>query len=220
MSRERDKFDYIFKVIVVGDSGVGKSNLLSRFTRDEFNQNSMSTIGLDFSKRSVMIEGKTIKAQVWDTAGQEKFRAVTSAYYRGAVGALVVYDITSNESFENLTKWLAELKEHAADITVMLVGNKNDLADARVVSTERGATFADQHGITFLEVSAKTASNVEASFLQLLTHIYSKQRRKEQEAPGSSGTLNVEIQGGQKKKGCCAGRAGPPQDVQPKSFKA
>ena len=101
-------------VVVIGDSGVGKSNLLSRFTRNEFNLESKSTIGVEFATRSVSIEGKTIKAQIWDTAGQERYRAITSAYYRGAVGALVVYDITKDISFENVEKWLGELKEKCA----------------------------------------------------------------------------------------------------------
>merc|ERR1711904_652802 len=121
---QQERYDYLFKVVVIGDSGVGKSNLLSRFTRDEFNLESKSTIGVEFATRSVSIEGKTIKAQIWDTAGQERYRAITSAYYRGAVGALVVYDITKDVSFENVEKWLSELKENAtADITMMLVGN-------------------------------------------------------------------------------------------------
>jgi Ras-related protein Rab-11A len=107
-------------VVVIGDSGVGKSNLLSRFTRNEFNLESKSTIGVEFATRSVSIEGKTIKAQIWDTAGQERYRAITSAYYRGAVGALVVYDITKDVSFENVEKWLTELKEKCVALLVAL----------------------------------------------------------------------------------------------------
>ena len=160
--KPNEKYDYLFKVVVIGDSGVGKSNLLSRFTRNEFNQESKSTIGVEFATRTVSLEGKTIKAQIWDTAGQERYRAITSAYYRGAVGALVVYDITKEVSFENVDKWLAELRENAtADITMMLVGNKTDLANARAVSTETGESYAARNGVTFMEASARTASNVE-----------------------------------------------------------
>jgi len=203
--------DYLFKVVVIGDSGVGKSNLLSRFTRDEFNLESKSTIGVEFATRSVSIEGKMIKAQIWDTAGQERYRAITSAYYRGAVGALVVYDITKDTSFENVDKWLAELKENAStDITMMLVGNKTDLAGARVVSTEQGKAFAADEGITFLEASALTASNVEASFLQVLSEIYHKKAHKEQQASssgasvGNISTVSVDIKGvGRQKRQCC-----------------
>jgi len=201
------KYDYLFKVVVIGDSGVGKSNLLSRFTRDEFNIESKSTIGVEFATRSVSVAGKTIKAQIWDTAGQERYRAITSAYYRGAVGALVVYDITKDVSFENVEKWLAELKENAtADITMLLVGNKTDLAAQRAVSTERGKAYAAERSITFLEASALTASNVEASFLQILSEIYSKKASKEQQAGATSGsTLNVDIKSSSKKTKtpCC-----------------
>merc|ERR1740117_1430871 len=136
---QQEKYDYLFKVVVIGDSGVGKSNLLSRFTRGEFNLESKSTIGVEFATRTVTIEGKTIKAQIWDTAGQERYRAITSAYYRGAVGALVVYDITKDVSFQNVDKWLKELQENAMpDITMTIIGNKTDLHSARAVSTERG----------------------------------------------------------------------------------
>ena len=105
-----EDYDYLFKVVLIGDSGVGKSNLLSRFTQNQFNIESKSTIGVEFATKTIVTEGKTIKAQIWDTAGQERYRAITSAYYRGAVGALVVYDITKDISFENVEKWLAEVR--------------------------------------------------------------------------------------------------------------
>ncbi|CAN0259368.1 unnamed protein product, partial [Ectocarpus sp. 13 AM-2016] len=118
-------------VVLIGDSGVGKSNLLSRFTRNEFNLESKSTIGVEFATKSIQTEGKTIKAQIWDTAGQERYRAITSAYYRGAVGALLVYDISKHVTFENVERWLKELRDHAeANIVVMLIGNKSDLRSA------------------------------------------------------------------------------------------
>ena len=128
-------FDYIFKVVLIGDSGVGKSNLLSRFTRNEFNLESKSTIGVDFATRSLDTpDGKTIKAQIWDTAGQERYRAITSAYYRGALGALLVYDITKSKTFESVNQWLQELRDYSeSNIVVMIVGNKIDLAQLRQV---------------------------------------------------------------------------------------
>ena len=130
-------------VVLIGDSGVGKSNLLSRFTRNEFNLDSKSTIGVEFATRSIQIDNKTIKAQIWDTAGQERYRAITSAYYRGAVGALLVYDISKSLSFENVTRWLKELRDHAdSNIVIMLVGNKTDQRHLRAVPTEDGKTFA------------------------------------------------------------------------------
>uniref|UniRef100_A0A8C2P4H0 Ras-related protein Rab-25 n=1 Tax=Capra hircus TaxID=9925 RepID=A0A8C2P4H0_CAPHI len=127
MGTRDDEYDYLFKVVLIGDSGVGKSNLLSRFTRNEFNLESKSTIGVEFATRSIQVDGKTIKAQIWDTAGQERYRAITSAYYRGAVGALLVYDIAKHLTYENVERWLKELRDHAdSNIVIMLVGNKSD----------------------------------------------------------------------------------------------
>lgn len=130
-------------VVLIGDSGVGKSNLLSRFTRNEFNLDSKSTIGVEFATRSIQVDSKTIKAQIWDTAGQERYRAITSAYYRGAVGALLVYDISKHQTYENVTRWLKELRDHAdANIVIMLVGNKSDLRHLRAVPTDEAKSFA------------------------------------------------------------------------------
>lgn len=130
-------------VVLIGDSGVGKSNLLSRFTRNEFNLESKSTIGVEFATRSIQVDGKTIKAQIWDTAGQERYRAITSAYYRGAVGALLVYDIAKHLTYENVERWLKELRDHAdQNIVIMLVGNKSDLRHLRAVPTDEARAFA------------------------------------------------------------------------------
>ena len=115
---KEDEYDYLFKVVLIGDSGVGKSNLLSRFTRNEFNLESKSTIGVEFATRSIQVDNKTIKAQIWDTAGQERYRAITSAYYRGAVGALLVYDIAKHLTYENVERWLKELRDHAGKFTI------------------------------------------------------------------------------------------------------
>ncbi|KAM3700582.1 hypothetical protein ACJW31_05G109800 [Castanea mollissima] len=120
--RAEDDYDYLFKVVLIGDSGVGKSNLLSRFTRNEFSLESKSTIGVEFATRSLNVDSKVIKAQIWDTAGQERYRAITSAYYRGAVGALLVYDVTRHSTFENVERWLRELRDHTdPNIVVMLI---------------------------------------------------------------------------------------------------
>ena len=128
-TREDEEYDYLFKIVLIGDSGVGKSNLLLRFTRNEFNLESKTTIGVEFATKTITAaNNQLIKSQIWDTAGQERYRAITNAYYRGAVGALLVYDITSQVSFDNAHKWLKELKENADQgIVVMLVGNKADL---------------------------------------------------------------------------------------------
>jgi len=110
---KQEEFDYLFKIVMIGDSGVGKSNLLSRFVDNSFNMDSKPTIGVEFATKTTNIEGKSIKNQIWDTAGQERFRAITNAYYRGAVGAIIVFDLTKSKSFENVQKWLAELKDNA-----------------------------------------------------------------------------------------------------------
>uniref|UniRef100_A0A4W5LG72 Ras-related protein Rab-25 n=1 Tax=Hucho hucho TaxID=62062 RepID=A0A4W5LG72_9TELE len=140
-----NSFQYLFvflPVVLIGDSGVGKSNLLSRFTRNEFNLESKSTIGVEFATRSIQVDGKMIKAQIWDTAGQERYRAITSAYYRGAVGALLVYDIAKHLTYENVERWLKELRDHADNnIVIMLVGNKSDLRHLRAVPTDEARAF-------------------------------------------------------------------------------
>nr|XP_046169790.1 ras-related protein Rab-11A-like [Oncorhynchus gorbuscha] len=173
MTNKEDEYDYLFKVVLIGDSGVGKSNLLSRFTRNEFNLESKSTIGVEFATRSIHVEGKTVKAQIWDTAGQERYRAITSAYYRGAVGALLVYDIAKHLTYENAERWLKELQDHAdSNIVIMLVGNKSDLRHLRAVPTDEAKALAEKHGLSFLETSALDSSNVELAFQTILTAIY------------------------------------------------
>ena len=178
--------------MLVGDSGVGKSNLLTRFTRNEFMIDSKSTIGVEFATKNVNIDGKILKAQIWDTAGQERFRAITSAYYKGAVGALVVYDITRQPTFENVDVWLKELREHSqADIVVMLVGNKSDNRHKRKVSTEDAVAFSEKHGLAFLETSALEGTGVDLAFRQILTEIYQKMNKRQnlQAEGGGSGAL-------------------------------
>lgn len=185
MARD-EEYDYLFKVVLIGDSGVGKSNLLSRFTRNEFNLESKSTIGVEFATKSINVDGKVVKAQIWDTAGQERYRAITSAYYRGAVGALLVYDISKHVTFENVERWLKELRDHAEpNIVVMLVGNKSDLRHRRTVPTEEAMTFAENNSLAFIETSALDSTGVEEAFRQILTEIYRLMSRKTIAAEGS-----------------------------------
>ncbi|KAI9284948.1 GTP-binding protein [Umbelopsis sp. AD052] len=169
-----DEYDYLFKLVLIGDSGVGKSNLLSRFTSNEFNLESKSTIGVEFATKNIVIDGHTIKCQIWDTSGQERYRAITGAYYRGAVGALLVYDITRPSSFQNIDHWLKELKDHADEnIVMMLVGNKSDLAESsRGVPTNDGGAFAEDNKMLFFETSALDATNVDAAFQTVFSKIY------------------------------------------------
>ncbi|XP_005801864.1 ras-related protein Rab-11A [Xiphophorus maculatus] len=187
MTHKEDEYDYLFKVVLIGDSGVGKSNLLSRFTRNEFNLESKSTIGVEFATRSIQVEGKTIKAQIWDTAGQERYRAITSAYYRGAVGALLVYDIAKHLTYENAERWLKELQDHAdSNIVIMLVGNKSDLRHLRAVPTDEARGFAEKNGLSFLETSALDSSNVELAFQTILTAIYHIVSQRQMTGQGNS----------------------------------
>lgn len=173
MCTRDDEYDYLFKVVLIGDSAVGKSSLLARFTRNEFNLESKSTIGVEFATRSIPVDGKTIKAQIWDTAGQERYRAITSAYYRGAVGALVVYDIAKQLTYENVGRWLKELEGHAdQNIVIMLVGNKSDLRHLRAVPTEEAKAFAEKNNLSFIETSALDSTNVETAFQNIITEIY------------------------------------------------
>lgn len=195
---EGSNFDYLFKVVLIGDSGVGKSNLLSRFTRNEFNLETKSTIGVEFATRTISVDGKTLKAQIWDTAGQERYRAITAAYYRGAVGALLVYDISKHATYVNVTRWLKELRDHAdSNIVIMLVGNKSDLKHLRAVPTEEAKAFSTENGLSFIETSALDASNVESAFQTILTDIFRIVSSKSLESsgdpikPSSGDTLTV-----------------------------
>jgi Ras-related protein Rab-11A len=212
-SKPDDDYDYLFKVVLIGDSGVGKSNLLSRFTRNEFCLESKSTIGVEFATRSIQVDGKTIKAQIWDTAGQERYRAITSAYYRGAVGALLVYDITKGVTFENVERWLKELRDHAdANIVIMLCGNKSDLRHLRSVATEDAQAFCEREGLSFIETSALESTNVEKAFQLILTDIYHIVSKKVLDNDGSRPEVGkgkdiivIDNQESEEKKksGCC-----------------
>jgi small GTP-binding protein len=208
--------DYLLKIVLIGDSGVGKTNLLARFTRDQFNPDSKSTIGVEFATKTLEIESKTVKAQIWDTAGQERYRAITSAYYRGAIGALLIYDVSASLTFQSLSRWLQELRENAdSNIVVMLVGNKCDLQELRAVSTEEGVGFARSECLLFIETSALDATNVPESFTRLMTEIVHRLSRADlaKDAPGANPVrpgagAGVSISSpaakeGAKKKGCC-----------------
>ncbi|WOL04117.1 ras-related protein RABA2a-like [Canna indica] len=195
MARRADEeYDYLFKVVLIGDSGVGKSNLLSRFTRNEFCLESKSTIGVEFATRTLQVEGRIIKAQIWDTAGQERYRAITSAYYRGALGAILVYDVTKPTTFENISRWLKELRDHAdSNITIMLIGNKTDLKHQRAVASEDAQSYAETEGLSFIETSALEATNVEQAFQMILAEVYRVISKKNisSDEPGPENTGGV-----------------------------
>ena len=173
------EYDYLFKLLLIGDSGVGKSCLLLRFADDTYTDSYISTIGVDFKIRTVDLDTKTIKLQIWDTAGQERFRTITSSYYRGAHGIIIVYDITDKESFDNVRQWLFEIDRYASEnVCKLLVGNKSDLANKRLIEFDAAKGFADELNIPFLEASAKNATNVEQAFLTMAAQIKNKMQNQ------------------------------------------
>ncbi|KAI5181967.1 Ras-related protein Rab-11A [Nematocida sp. AWRm80] len=178
MQREDQEYEYLYKIVLIGDSGVGKTNLLERLAHNRFNTSTKSTIGVEFDTKCFMVDGKKIKAQIWDTAGQERYRAITSAYYRGAVGAIVVYDITRKESFENAThQWIKQLKDNAdGKIAISLVGNKTDLVDRREVSLQEAREVAQIEGLQLTETSALSDVNVKEAFQLLIERIFRSQK--------------------------------------------
>lgn len=202
------EYDYLFKLLLIGDSGVGKSCLLLRFADDTYTESYISTIGVDFKIRTIELDGKVIKLQIWDTAGQERFRTITSSYYRGAHGIIVVYDCTDQETFSNLKQWLEEIDRYACDnVNKLLVGNKNDQTSKKAVEYETAKEYADHLKIPFLETSAKNGANVEQAFLTMATEI--KKRVTKDEKPSSeSDAKKLNLNSGKpvdapRSGGCC-----------------
>lgn len=208
-------YAYLFKYIIIGDTGVGKSCLLLQFTDKRFQPVHDLTIGVEFGARMINIDSRQIKLQIWDTAGQESFRSITRSYYRGAAGALLVYDITRRETFNHLTRWLEEARQNGSPtMVIMLIGNKSDLDGRRQVSKDEGEAFAKEHGLIFLETSAKTAANVEEAFINTAAKIYTNIADGVYDVSndahgikvGMSASPNVKVGGGdqpQEDKGCC-----------------
>ena len=168
MNKNVVEYDYLFKVLLIGDSGVGKSALLTRFTDRTFTESYMITIGVDFKIQTIKLDDKIIKLQLWDTAGQERFRTITSAYYRGANGIIIVFDLSDKETFDHVKIWMAEIENYSNDVKLMLIGNKNDIEGSkRQVSYEDAKEFADKLGISYIETSAKTSINVKEAFINM-----------------------------------------------------
>lgn len=177
-------YDYLFKIILVGDVAVGKTNLITRYTTKAFSIESKPTLGVEFSNATLHKEGKTIRTQIWDTSGQEIYKSITKGYFKGAHGALVVYDITKRKTFEHINDWVADIKE-TADLNpaIMMIGNKSDLAQLREVSTEEATQYAKQRGnirplisvgVAFIETSALDLTNVELAFENMINGKASK----------------------------------------------
>lgn len=204
MSSNRN-YDFLIKLLLIGDSGVGKSCCLLRFSEDSFTPSFITTIGIDFKIRTIELDGKRVKLQIWDTAGQERFRTITTAYYRGAMGILLVYDVTDERSFNNIRTWFANVEQHATEgVNKILIGNKCDWEEKRAVSKEQGQALADELGIPFLEVSAKANINIEEAFFSLANDI--KKRiidTSGKEAAGGSSGVNVSDNSGSGSGGKC-----------------
>lgn len=200
-------YDHLFKLLIIGDSGVGKSSLLVRFADNTFSGNYITTIGVDFKIRTIEVGGERVKLQIWDTAGQERFRTITSTYYRGTHGVIVVYDVTSGESFANVKRWLHEIDQNCDVVNRILVGNKCDDPDRRVVIKEDAQRFADQMGIKLYETSAKENLNVEEMFRSITELVLRQKRDRAQLQENEPGGIKVGRPGrpspGSKKKGKC-----------------
>ncbi|KAG0265887.1 GTP-binding protein [Mortierella polycephala] len=198
-------YDYLIKLLLIGDSGVGKSCLLLRFSDDSFTPSFITTIGIDFKIRTIELDGKRIKLQIWDTAGQERFRTITTAYYRGAMGILLVYDVTDERSFTNIRNWFSNIEQHASEgVNKILIGNKCDMPDKKVVSKDQGQALADEFGIKFLETSAKSNICVEEAFFSLARDIKKRMIDTQTNQTQNPNTLVVEDRSGNKVgNGCC-----------------
>jgi len=169
MSRSPDQdYDLHIKLLMLGDTGVGKTCLLLRYAYDSFSPTFITTIGIDFKIKHTLVDGVHVKMQIWDTAGQERFRTITVSYFKGAHGVILVYDVTDRDTFENIRHWLAQIKKHAdRNVCVLLIGNKSDKSQLRMVSREEGEALAKDIGVQFYETSAKGNINVEESFMSI-----------------------------------------------------
>lgn len=170
-SVNKTRYDLLVKLLLIGDSGVGKSCLLMRYSDDSFTSSFITTIGIDFKVKTINLDGKRIKLQIWDTAGQERFRTITTAYYRGAMGILLVYDVSDIQSFQNVRNWMRQIQQHAsANVNKILIGNKSDVSE-RAVTTEEGKALAEEFDIPFYETSAKNNENVNEAFRTIATAV-------------------------------------------------
>ena len=211
MSLEQ-QYDCLFKILLVGNSSVGKSSLFLRFVDDIWNDVFVPTIGVDFKIKTLKINEKNVKLQIWDTAGQERFRTIISSYYRGAQGILLVFDVTEKESFESLNNWLIEIEKNAnKNVVKILIGNKCDLEDKRVISYSQAKDFADSNGLNYVETSAKTNNNVTEAFSEIGKELMEackdkdfigNENKKTITISNKTTDLNVEKKS---QNGCCGG---------------
>mmetsp|Transcript_419 Transcript_419/g.1148 ORF Transcript_419/g.1148 Transcript_419/m.1148 type:complete len:219 (+) Transcript_419:335-991(+) len=199
MAKRQQDYDYLIKLLLIGDSGVGKSCLLLRFSDDQFTSSFITTIGIDFKMKKMLIDNKWVKLQIWDTAGQERFRTITNAYYRGAMGILLVYDVTDESSFNNIRNWISNIQQNASEsVNKILIGNKCDMDESkRVVSFARGKALADEFGLSFFETSAKNNVQVDDSFTTLAREVKDRLvKESAREAAPAARASDAEVNGG------------------------
>ncbi|XP_070612430.1 ras-related protein Rab-19 [Erythrolamprus reginae] len=189
-----DAFDYLFKIILIGDSNVGKTCVVHRFKSGQYHTKQQNTIGVDFTVRSLEIDGKKVKIQVWDTAGQERFRTITQSYYRSAHGAILAYDITRKSTFEAIPHWIYEIEKYgAANLVLMLIGNKSDESEKRQVLFEDACTLAEKHGLlAVLETSAKEAQNIDEVFILMAKELMARNTLQLHGENGSSQNIHLD----------------------------
>jgi len=202
------KEDYKLKVVVVGDSGVGKTNIIKRFISNKFIANSKATVGAEFTNKSYRINDRVFKIEIWDTAGRERYKSITAAYYKGAKGALVVYDTTQKESYDNIDGWMLEIKDKGSkDMKIMIIGNKIDLVNERKISTKEALEKAKIMNTPMMETSALNATNIKEAFFDLLKEMYEELRKKleliENQAERRKEGIFLETREKKKNKRCC-----------------
>ena len=182
---DEENYDVLFKIVLIGDSFVGKTNIMSKYLKNEFHEDSKATVGVEFGAKKFDIEGKSVKAQIWDTAGQERYKAITTTYYKGAKGALIVYDITRKETFDSVDRWISELVNSGdKNMTMLLIGNKCDLDTQRQVTKEQGEEKAKAFKVAFLETSASSGENLDVAFEMIMKEVYSKCKNELDEDDG------------------------------------
>ena len=207
---DANNYELLYKIIIVGDTCVGKSNILSRYLKDEFRDDSKSTVGVELGSKFLKIKGVGAKLQIWDTAGQERYRSITSSYYKGSHGCFIVYDITNEISFENVDKWYEQAKkETSKEISIILVGNKCDLENERKISKEQGEEKAKSLNCPFFETSALSKIKIDDIFTEMVNNIFDKtgggknDEDDEYEIVNDDKAVSLNTEKPQEKKGCC-----------------
>lgn len=200
-----DTFDMQFKLLTIGDSGVGKTSLLVRYANDSFSPTFITTIGIDFKIKNIDIDGTKVRLQVWDTAGQERFKTITTTYFRGSSGILMVYDVSQRHTFDSILSWMRQIKQFGdQNVDKLLIGNKADREKERMVSKDEGQALADKYDMLFVETSAKTGMGVTEAFDMIARQVLARLRKSGGYAKADDTVkLKKRAAGGDKKKGCC-----------------